>query len=49
VTGPERALYFLGRVTLAAGNFNWISQDPCVYPLRSHPRFAAILSSPAAA
>lgn len=46
----ERALHFLKRVTLsAAGNYNWIAHDPCVDPVRSHPRFAAILPSPAAA
>ncbi len=46
----DRALHFLRRVTLAAvGNFNWIAHDPCVDPVRTHPRFAAILPSPAAA
>jgi predicted Zn-dependent protease len=46
----DRALHFLQRVTLAAaGNYNWIAHDPCVDPVRSHPRFAAILPSPAAA
>ncbi len=46
----ERALHFLGRVTLSAvGNYNWIAHDPCVDPVRSHPRFAAILAPPAAA
>ena len=46
----ERALYFLKRVTLsAAGNYNWIAHDPCIDPVRSHPRFAAVLSSPVAA
>lgn len=46
----DRALHFLRRVTLtAAGNYNWIAHDPCVDPVRSHPRFAAILPTPAAA
>ncbi len=46
----ERALHFLRRVTIAAvGNYNWIAHDPCIDPVRSHPRFAAILPSPAAA
>jgi DNA-binding winged helix-turn-helix (wHTH) protein/Flp pilus assembly protein TadD len=46
----DRALHFLQRVTLAAaGNYNWIAHDPCVDPVRQHPRFAAILPSPAAA
>ena len=46
----DRALHYLQRVTLAAaGNYNWISHDPCVDPVRTHPRFAAILSAPAAA
>jgi DNA-binding winged helix-turn-helix (wHTH) protein len=46
----ERALHFLGRVTLSAvGNYNWIAHDPCVDPVRSHPRFASILPVPAAA
>jgi DNA-binding winged helix-turn-helix (wHTH) protein/predicted Zn-dependent protease len=44
----DRALHFLRRVTLAAaGNYNWIAHDPCVDPVRSHPRFAAILPTPA--
>ncbi len=46
----ERALYFLRRVSLSAvGNYNWIAHDPCIDPVRSHPRFAAILPAPAAA
>ncbi len=46
----ERALRFLRRVTIsAAGNYNWIAHDPCIDPVRHHPRFAAILPSPAAA
>jgi DNA-binding winged helix-turn-helix (wHTH) protein/Tfp pilus assembly protein PilF len=46
----DRALHFLRRVTLAAvGNYNWIAHDPCIDPVRTHPRFAAILPSPAAA
>jgi DNA-binding winged helix-turn-helix (wHTH) protein len=46
----ERALHYLARVTLSAvGNYNWIAHDPCVDPVRSHPRFAAILASPASA
>ena len=46
----DPALHFLRRVTLsAAGNYNWIAHDPCVDPVRSHPRFAAILPTPAAA
>lgn len=45
----ERALHFLGRVTMAVGNYNWIAHDPCVDRVRSHPRFAAILPTPAAA
>lgn len=45
----ERALHFLGRVTMSTGNSNWIAHDPCVDPVRMHPRFAAILSTPAAA
>jgi Flp pilus assembly protein TadD len=44
----ERALHFLARVTRSAGNCNWIAHDPCVDPVRSHPRFAAILAAPAA-
>jgi hypothetical protein len=44
----ERALHFLARVTRSAGNWNWIAHDPCVDPVRSHPRFAAILAAPAA-
>jgi DNA-binding winged helix-turn-helix (wHTH) protein len=44
----ERALHFLAGVTLSAGNWNWIAHDPCVDPVRSHPRFAAILAAPAA-
>jgi DNA-binding winged helix-turn-helix (wHTH) protein/Tfp pilus assembly protein PilF len=42
----ERALHYLGRVTRTAGNCNWIAHDPCVDPVRSHPRFAAILQAP---
>jgi DNA-binding winged helix-turn-helix (wHTH) protein/tetratricopeptide (TPR) repeat protein len=45
----ERALHFLKRVTRATGNCNWIAHDPCIDPVRSHPRFASILASPAAA
>ena len=45
----DRALHYLRRVTIAAaGNYNWIAHDPCVDPVRNHPRFAAILPSPAA-
>jgi DNA-binding winged helix-turn-helix (wHTH) protein/Flp pilus assembly protein TadD len=45
----DRALHFLRRVTIAAaGNYNWIAHDPCVDPVRNHPRFAAILPAPAA-
>jgi DNA-binding winged helix-turn-helix (wHTH) protein/tetratricopeptide (TPR) repeat protein len=45
----DRALGFLRRVPLARGNHNWIAHDPCVDPVRSHPKFAAILPVPAAA
>lgn len=46
----DRALHFLRRVTLAAaGNYNWIAHDPCIDPVRSHPRFAAILPLPTTA
>jgi adenylate cyclase len=44
----ERALHFLARVTRSMGNWNWIAHDPCVDPVRSHPRFAEILAAPAA-
>jgi tetratricopeptide (TPR) repeat protein len=40
-----RALHFLARVTRSAGNLSWIAHDPCVDPVRSHPRFAAILAA----
>jgi hypothetical protein len=44
----DRALHFLKRVTMATGNCNWIAHDPCVDPVRSHPRFASVLSRAAA-
>ena len=44
----ERALHFLKRVTMATGNCNWIAHDPCVDPVRSHPRFASVLARAAA-
>jgi DNA-binding winged helix-turn-helix (wHTH) protein/Flp pilus assembly protein TadD len=44
----DRALHFLKRVTMATGNCNWIAQDPCVDPVRSHPRFASVLARAAA-
>jgi DNA-binding winged helix-turn-helix (wHTH) protein/Flp pilus assembly protein TadD len=44
----ERALHFLKRVTMASGNSNWIAHDPCIDPVRSHPRFSSILSRAAA-
>jgi DNA-binding winged helix-turn-helix (wHTH) protein/Flp pilus assembly protein TadD len=46
----DRALHFLRRVSTAAvGNYNWIAHDPCLDPVRSHPRFASILPTPAPA
>jgi DNA-binding winged helix-turn-helix (wHTH) protein/Flp pilus assembly protein TadD len=46
----DRALHFLGRVSISAvGNYNWLAHDPCLDPVRSHPRFASILPAPAAA
>lgn len=45
----ERALFYFERIPLAAaGNSNWIAHDPCMDPVRSHPRFVALLPSLAA-
>ena len=46
----DRAIHYFRRVKLsAAGNYNWILQDPCLDPVRTHPQFAALLSQYAAA
>lgn len=46
----DRAIHYFKRVKLsAAGNYNWVLQDPCLDPVRSHPQFAALLSQYAAA
>lgn len=44
----EQAIHYLKRVPLSAqGNYNWLAHDPCLDPVRSHPRFASLLPAPA--
>ncbi len=44
----DRALHFIRRVPLTAkGNYNWLAHDPCLDPVRSHPKFASLLPLPA--
>jgi predicted Zn-dependent protease len=45
----DLALRYLLRVPMSAsGNSNWMAQDPCLDPVRSLPRFAAVLPQGAA-
>ncbi|HXV40318.1 MAG TPA: winged helix-turn-helix domain-containing protein [Steroidobacteraceae bacterium] len=44
----DRAIHYFRRVPLnARGNYNWIAHDPCLDPVRTHPRFTALLPAPA--